>query len=53
MTAPKGPTSAVVPHPKTDASSSGPQLLQPSGWPMPKATPTAWRPMAVSSSPAA
>ena len=34
MTAPKGPTLAVVPNPKTDAS--GPQVLQPSGWPMPK-----------------
>ena len=36
MTAPKGPTLSVVPHPKTDTSSSGPQVLQPSGWPMPK-----------------
>ena len=35
MTAPKGPTLSVVPHPKTDVS-SGPQVLQPSGWPMPK-----------------
>ena len=35
MTAPKGPTLSVVPHPKTDTS-SGPQVLQPSGWPMPK-----------------
>ena len=35
MTAPKGPTLSVVPHPKTDAA-SGPQVLQPSGWPMPK-----------------
>jgi enamine deaminase RidA (YjgF/YER057c/UK114 family) len=34
VTAPKGPTLAVVPNPKTDAS--GPQVLQPSGWPMPK-----------------
>ena len=36
MNAPKGPTLAVVPHPKSDISSSGPQVLQPSGWPMPK-----------------
>src|SRR4029453_9765414 len=36
VTAPKGPTLSVVPHPKTDTSSSGPQVLQPSGWPMPK-----------------
>ena len=35
MTAPKGPTLSVVPNPKTDTSSS-PQVLQPSGWPMPK-----------------
>jgi enamine deaminase RidA (YjgF/YER057c/UK114 family) len=35
VTAPKGPTLAVVPNPKSDAS-SGPQVLQPSGWPMPK-----------------
>ena len=34
MTAPKGPTLSVVPHSKTD--NSGPQVLQPSGWPMPK-----------------
>jgi hypothetical protein len=36
VTAPKGPTLTVVPHPKTDAPPSGPQVLQPSGWPMPK-----------------
>ena len=36
MTAPKGPTLSVVPHSQTDASLSGPQVLQPSGWPMPK-----------------
>jgi enamine deaminase RidA (YjgF/YER057c/UK114 family) len=41
VTAPKGPTLTVVPHPKTpdvetDTPSSGPQVLQPSGWPMPK-----------------
>ncbi|WFU15344.1 RidA family protein [Bradyrhizobium sp. CB3481] len=35
MNVPKGPTLSVVPHPKTDVS-SGPQVLQPSGWPMPK-----------------
>src|SRR5712675_705030 len=36
VTAPKGPTLSVVPNPKTDTSSSGPQVLQPSGWPTPK-----------------
>ena len=36
VTAPKGPTLSVVPNPKTDTSSSSPQVLQPSGWPMPK-----------------
>src|SRR3954451_19730221 len=36
VTAPKGPTLSVVPNPKTDPSSSGPQVLQPSGWPVPK-----------------
>ena len=36
MTAPKGPTLSVVPSAKTDALQSGPQLLQPSGWPAPK-----------------
>ena len=36
MTAPKGPTLSVVPSPKTDSLSSGPQVLQPSGWPVPK-----------------
>ena len=36
MTAPKGPTLSVVPNPKTDTSLSGPQVLQPSGWPVPK-----------------
>ena len=35
MTAPKGPVLSVVPDSKTD-SSPGPQVLQPSGWPMPK-----------------
>ena len=35
VTAPKGPALSVVPDPKTDTS-SGPRVLQPSGWPMPK-----------------
>jgi len=37
VTAPKGPTLAVVPNPKTPGlETSGLQVLQPSGWPMPK-----------------
>lgn len=36
MTAPKGPTLTVVPHSTTDTLPSGVQVLQPSGWPMPK-----------------
>jgi enamine deaminase RidA (YjgF/YER057c/UK114 family) len=36
VTAPKGPTLSVVPDSKTDTPPSGPQVLQPSGWPMPK-----------------
>ena len=36
MTAPKGPTLTVVPNPKTDTPTSGPQVLQPGGWPTPK-----------------
>jgi enamine deaminase RidA (YjgF/YER057c/UK114 family) len=40
VTAPIGPALSVVPgpktDPKTDAASSGPQVLQPSGWPAPK-----------------
>jgi len=36
LTAPKGPTLSVVSNPKTHSSLSGPQVLQPSGWPMPK-----------------
>ncbi|WP_065751238.1 RidA family protein [Bradyrhizobium paxllaeri] len=36
MTAPKGPTLNVVSHSNTDTSTSAPQVLQPSGWPMPK-----------------
>jgi enamine deaminase RidA (YjgF/YER057c/UK114 family) len=35
VTAPKGSTLSVVPSPKIDVS-SGPQVLQPSGWPVPK-----------------
>jgi enamine deaminase RidA (YjgF/YER057c/UK114 family) len=34
--APNGPALSVVPSPKTDASQSGPQVLQPSGWPAPR-----------------
>ena len=36
MTAPKGPAWSVVSSPRTDPSSSRPEVLQPSGWPMPK-----------------
>jgi enamine deaminase RidA (YjgF/YER057c/UK114 family) len=36
VTASKGPTLSVVPNPKTDGLLSGPQVLQPSGWPTPK-----------------
>jgi enamine deaminase RidA (YjgF/YER057c/UK114 family) len=36
LTTPKGPTLSVVPSAKTDASESGPLVLQPSGWPAPK-----------------
>ena len=36
MTAPKGSTLSVAPDPKTDSSLSGPQVLQPTGWPIPK-----------------
>ena len=36
MTAPKGPTLRVVPDPKTVSSLSCPQVLQPSGWPIPR-----------------
>ena len=36
MNAPKGPTLSVVPDPETDRLPSAPQVLQPSGWPMPK-----------------
>ena len=36
MTAPKGPTLTVVPNTKTDAPIAAPQVLQPSGWPVPR-----------------
>ena len=35
MSSPKTPTLSVVPSPKSDTSGR-PQVLQPSGWPMPK-----------------
>jgi len=35
VTTPKGPALAVLPMAK-DAASTGPQILQPSGWPAPK-----------------
>jgi enamine deaminase RidA (YjgF/YER057c/UK114 family) len=36
VTVPKGPALTVVPNPKSELSPSGPQVLQPSGWPAPK-----------------
>ena len=36
MSTPKGPTLAVLPTTKGEASAEGPQILQPSGWPAPK-----------------
>jgi enamine deaminase RidA (YjgF/YER057c/UK114 family) len=33
---PKGPTLAVLPGAKSEASPAGPHVLQPSGWPTPK-----------------
>ncbi len=36
MSTPKGPTLAVLPATKGEASQGGAQILQPSGWPMPK-----------------
>src|SRR5206468_1397945 len=36
VTAPKGPAWSVVSSPRIDTSSARPQVLQPSGWPMPK-----------------
>ena len=36
MSTPKGPTLAVLPAAKDESSPGGTQILQPSGWPMPK-----------------
>jgi enamine deaminase RidA (YjgF/YER057c/UK114 family) len=36
VTVPIGPALTVVPNPKSEVSAPGPQVLQPSGWPMPK-----------------
>ena len=36
MSTSKGPTLAVLPVAKGEAPATGPQVLQPSGWPMPK-----------------
>jgi enamine deaminase RidA (YjgF/YER057c/UK114 family) len=36
VSTPKGPTLAVLSAAKSEASPAGPQVLQPSGWPMPK-----------------
>ncbi|SDS67993.1 RidA family protein [Bradyrhizobium canariense] len=36
MSTPKGPTLAVVQAARGEAAKDGPQILQPSGWPMPK-----------------
>ena len=36
MSTPTGPTLAVLPTTKGEASAEGPQILQPSGWPAPK-----------------
>ena len=36
MSTPKGPTLAVLPTTKGEASAEGAQILQPSGWPAPK-----------------
>ena len=36
MSMPKGPTHAVLPMTKDEASHAGPQILQPGGWPAPK-----------------
>ena len=33
---PNGPTLAVLPAAKSEASPASPQILQPSGWPAPK-----------------
>ena len=36
MSTSRGPTQAVLPVAKDEAPASGPQILQPSGWPVPK-----------------
>ena len=36
VTMPKGPTFAVLPMTQDETSPTGPRILQPSGWPMPK-----------------
>jgi len=36
VSTPTGPTLAVLPTTKGEASAEGPQILQPSGWPAPK-----------------
>jgi enamine deaminase RidA (YjgF/YER057c/UK114 family) len=36
VSTPKGPTLAVLPVAKDEAATAAPQILQPSGWPMPK-----------------
>jgi enamine deaminase RidA (YjgF/YER057c/UK114 family) len=36
VSVPKGPTLAVLPATKDETSSGAPQILQPSGWPLPK-----------------
>ncbi len=36
MSTPKAPTLAVLPMTKGEASATGPQVLQPDGWPAPK-----------------
>ena len=36
MSTPKGPTLAVLPVTKDTPSPASPQILQPSGWPLPK-----------------
>ena len=36
MTVPIGPALSVVTNPEPELSAPGPQVLQPSGWPMPK-----------------
>jgi len=36
VSTPKGPTFAALPVEKAETSAAAPQILQPSGWPMPK-----------------